>query len=165
MAETVNTESKMAASITTRLLESKCQSFTFTPDALKVTNQPALDKYEFKIAINVNFNQGTHQATVTATVKLAENRNGEKIELAELKSTHLFLIVNFEDVIHANEQGQFVIPGPLLDLYSEVAISSARGMFSIKLEGTTFDNAVLPLIHPNLLNIQPVAKAEIQKPY
>jgi len=107
----------------------------------------SIDQYEFNFIINFNINQATHHARVSTLVKLLEKKaDNSRIELAELKSTHLFLIQNFEEVIYSNSQGQMLIPNPLMEVCNSVAVSSARGMFSIKTENTVLNNAIIPLM-------------------
>ena len=150
MPEPANTAPNTGSTIILSLVENKCESFTLTPEALKVTAPLAFDQYEFKFTISVNFNQTTRHARVNAGVKLREKRdNADGIELAELKSVQLFLVENFSEIIQFDPHGQLIIPNELVQLFHQVALSTARGMYSIKLQDTIFSNAVLPLIHPD----------------
>lgn len=112
-------------------------------------------QYEFNFTIILNLNQATQHARVNALVKLFEKKaDNSRMELAELKSTHLFWIQNFEEIIFTNSQGQMIIPNQLTEVCNSISISSIRGMFSVKTEDTLFKNAVLPLMDPKSLTPQ-----------
>jgi hypothetical protein len=152
MAETTAPQSNPQINVTLSMLENRCDSFTFTADSLRITSQPQFDQYEFSFTINFNLTQASLQARINVSVKLVlKEPDGNRIELAELKSTHLFLIQNFNQIIQTTPQGQMLIPNPVLEVCNGVSISSIRGMFSVKTEKTLFSNAVLPLVDPKTL--------------
>ena len=97
--------------------------------------------------MNFNFNQNLRQVKVTGIVKLLKkDMIMQRIELAELRSSHLFSIVNFDEIIQITPNGQFQIPNSLMEICNGISISGIRGMYSVKTEGTRFNNAVLPLL-------------------
>jgi hypothetical protein len=152
MAEAIETQTNSQISITLSILENKCESFTFTPYALSLKAPLGKDEYEFNFTINLNLIQASQHARVSTIVKLLEKKaNDSRMELAELRSTHLFWIQNFKEIIFTNSQGQMVIPNPLMEVCNSISISSIRGMFSVKTENTLFDNLILPLMNPKSL--------------
>jgi len=152
MTETMTLPVNPQINITMSILENKCDSFSLTPYAQNEGVQLSMDQYEFHFTMNFNFNQNLRQAKVTGIVKLLEKRpDNQRIELAELRSSHLFSIVNFDELIRMTPDGQILIPNPLMEICNGISISGIRGMYSVKTEGTRFNNAVLPLLDPKTL--------------
>jgi hypothetical protein len=152
MAEVRPTPATPQINITLSLLEDKCESFIVTAYAQNEAVPEPMEQYEFNFTINFNLNQASQQARVSSIVKLQEKQDdGSGKELAELKSTHLFFVQNFHEIIHIASNGMLLIPNPLIEVCNSISISSIRGMYSIKKENTVFRHAVLPLIDPKSL--------------
>ncbi len=160
MAEANTSPANPAINMTLAIIEDKCESFTLSPYA--TAQAVALDReaYEFNFIINFNLNHITKQAKVTSTVKLLEKQtDNARIELAELRSSHLFQIVNLDEIVRTSQEGQMQIPNVLIKVCNSISVGSIRGMYSIKKENTVFEHAVLPLLDPkSLLPLAPDSK-------
>jgi hypothetical protein len=152
MAEQARTIAAVQMNISLSMLEDKCESFMLTPYALHEAVSQPMDQYEFNFSINFNLNHDTKRARVSSVVKLLERQSDNtRKELAELKSTHVFFIQNFEEIIQTLPNGLLNIPNPLMEICNGISVSSIRGMYSVKKENTVFEHAVLPLLDPKAL--------------
>lgn len=149
-----NTEQQNPSiSITLSLIENKCLSFDLTEYALSNKKAVNFESYEFSFTLNFNLLEKEKQARVVLNCKLYEKQGPNfKLEIAELKSTTLFFIQNYDEIIKRDDSKiNVLIPNPLIELCNSVTLSSTRGMFSVKLENTLYSNAVFPLIDNKLL--------------
>ena len=132
--------------ITFTLKELKCLSFELTDYANSNTKQIASDGYEFQFNLELLIFEETKSTKLALITTLLEKvTEKEKHELAKLKAELTFVVVNFWDVFKT-QGDKILIPDQLITAFSNIAIGGVRGMFVIKLEGTRFSNAILPLL-------------------
>ena len=86
-------------------------------------------------------------------IKLFDKRMPEsKKQIAELSTSTKFCIQNYDQIVQKNAEGISLTPIPVIEICNSIAVSAARGMFSIKLENTIYSNIILPLMDPKQLS-------------
>lgn len=139
--------------LTISIIETKCISFSLTEYALNNKAPISQDRYEFAFAVNLTLLDTLKQVRVLISVKLFEKDDkGGKSQIAELNSSYLFLIHNFDEALQRDPvSGNWIIPREFFQLFNGISISGVRGMYSVKLDDTLYSNAVLPIVDANLL--------------
>jgi hypothetical protein len=158
MENTTQQGAFLPVDITFALVSLKCTSFVMTPyaDARKVPILP--DLCEFLINVNFTVIKEKQQVQIIVESKMYEKlltgTQGE--ELLTMIATGIFHVHNFDGVISLSaDKKTFQIPTPLIEIFNSLVISSARGMLSVKLEKTIYDNIVYPLIDMKALIPKP----------
>lgn len=78
-----------------------------------------------------------------------------KNHVAEFISRIEYAIVNFEHAVVKKEKEIVVADGVMITLIS-IALSTARGMFASKIEGSALEGVYLPILNPS--NFKPLNK-------
>ena len=150
MAQTKNitTRSLQPIALTFGITEINLISFTFSDYAVENKKLLPFDGYEFQFKFDLSIDEIKKQCGATFFIELFERRSiTEKIQLAELQSHLLFTIENFHDVIKKAENDvNFLIPDQILGLLAGLSLSTNRGIFAAKMDGTIYENAIIPVI-------------------
>jgi hypothetical protein len=134
--------------ITLRINELKVLHFETSQRTKELKNPVQLDAYEFRLDIKTEVFEKEKIFSNILDVTLYERQNeNSKIELAKLSTLSTFVIMNFDEVF-VKENDRFKAPTQLFPLTAGIAISSARGMLSLKLLDTIISNAIIPIINP-----------------
>jgi len=108
------------------------------------------ESYEFRIDMKTGSKEQEKIFSVLLFITLFEKRNDTiKIELAKLNTLTSFEIQNFNEVFK-KENNVLKIPNQILTMTSGIAISTARGIFSMSVKDTLLSNAIIPIVDPNL---------------
>ncbi|MGC4034898.1 MAG: hypothetical protein QM764_02980 [Chitinophagaceae bacterium] len=140
--------------ITISLKELRCVSFELSEYGISNKIPIHLDNYEFQFSINFGLHEPTHHTVTDLNIIVYEKKpDGVKLELAKAYIYLKFLIVNFDDIIKKDDKLKlFQVPDNLIELCNSISLSSARGMFSVKFEGTLYTNCIIPLLDPKILS-------------
>jgi hypothetical protein len=90
-----------------------------------------------------------------AIVKIAIEIRSQSTILAGMVANLWFHIVDFSKVIKKDKTGKLVVPYDLQLMINTVAIGTGRGILFSNLRGTVLHGAVLPIIDPKDLTLQP----------
>jgi len=93
--------------------------------------------------------------------------NQEKSKLANLKVVTHFRVANVEDFLHPSDHpgGAQRMEGTLVQFCLDVSLSHARGILSVKSEGTPLEDILLPMIPPgHMMSQLQVQTAETTTP-
>lgn len=123
---------------------SKCDSFNFSKFAIDNKENIAFDKYRFSFTIRIDVEKEKELVIVKLGTTLAKLENDQEI-IATLDSTTVFKVLNLSKFLIENAEGT-LIPDPIVIQFFSIAISNARGMFTIKLADSIYSNAVVPII-------------------
>ena len=138
--------------ITLSLLESKCTFFELTEYAIINKKQIAFEQYEFYFDVNFKIFEKEKLVRVEFNSRLSEKQdNNLKVELAKLNSLCVFSVINFEEIVKRDNNGNLLIPDLLMQICSGTTLAAASGMYNVKLENSLYSNSVLPLIDPKVL--------------
>jgi len=140
--------------VSMRLTENKCISFALTEYAIQNNKPIPSNGYIFNFNASFAAIPNEKAVRVIMTAKLFEKKEPqENILLAELVAIHVFTILNFSEVIKYDAIRKMnLIPDPLISLCNNITLNSVRGMYSVKLENTIYNNAIVPLMHTNALS-------------
>lgn len=142
------TQSKL--DITIGLNNIRLHEFTTTQRVLELKNPPAPDIYEFQFDLDSKIIESDKLFSIALTVTLYEKQDeNTKIELAKIKTINDFNIVNFEEVFKKADD-KLLVPNQLIALAAGIAISSARGIFLMCVKDTILNNALIPIINPQM---------------
>ncbi len=136
--------------ITIGLNELKFVHFESTTRLSEMKNPLPNDGYEFQFDMQSDINEKEKLFSIMLSTTLYEKQSDvTKVELAKMKSLISFRIINFEDVIK-KENNQIAIPDQLIIIASGIAISTARGMFAMCVKDTVLNNAMIPILDPQI---------------
>jgi hypothetical protein len=139
--------------VTFGIIDCKCVSFNFTDFAINNTNAIPNDKYEFGLNINLNVDEISKKITIRISSFLVNNSSDKKEVIANIESINEFNVVNLNDVIIKSANGN-ALPNQVLTQFFAIAVSNLRGMYAVKLDGSLYSNAVLPIIDVSKLLIK-----------
>lgn len=139
--------------ISIRILDVKCTSFSLSEYAKKNKKPITFDSYEFEFKLEASINEQEKTFVLFFGSKLFEKRSNAKYEIAKLSSMLKFSILNLEQIV-IKDENKTGIPDQLIQACGGIAVSTIRGMYSIKLEETIYANAVVPLVDPKMFTPQ-----------
>lgn len=90
-----------------------------------------------------------------AIVKIAIDIRSQSTKLAGILANLWFHVVDFSKVIKKDKNGKLAVPYDLQLMINTVAIGTGRGILFSNLRGTPLHGAVLPIIDPKELTLQP----------
>lgn len=141
----VQTLSQLTFSIT----GCKCTNFDFTDFGNQFKGEISSEGYQFLFELSLDIKKDLNVLTVLIKSELSQNIQ-DAPALAKLSSEHQFKVIDLNK--HLTQQGdQIMIPDGLLIQFFSISVGNLRGMYSIKLDGSPFSNAVLPAIDPTSL--------------
>lgn len=110
-----------------------------------------VDNYEFGINLETILDS-EHEFAI---VKISIDIRSQSSTLAGILANLWFHIVDFSNVIKKDKAGKLVVPYDLQLMINTVAIGTGRGVLFSNLRGTALHGAVLPIIDPKDLTLQP----------
>jgi hypothetical protein len=131
--------------ITFSIKESKCIIFEFTSFAKINKIKIPFDKYRFDLQIKVNMDVKEKSVTLDVDAMLFANTDEIKEKLATLKSKHTFVILNFNELVVVQD-GNPALPQEVIITLLAISVSNTRGMTSVKLEGSKYEQAIIPIV-------------------
>lgn len=123
----------------------KCKSFKLTDFGVKNLSKIGHDKYQFTVSVKLDLSREKKDSVIVLVNGLLLKLEGDKEPIAELESEHEFRVVNMTDIIKTTPEG-LLVPDAVLTQFYSLCLAAVRGMFSIKLEGTLYENAVMPVM-------------------
>lgn len=70
-------------------------------------------------------------------------------KVSELISRIEFEIINFDDVVkHKEQQKEFQIPDQVMMTLISISLSTSRGIFASKVEGSSLEGVYMPILNP-----------------
>lgn len=136
--------------ITIGIKEIKFLHYESTTRVQEIKAQLPNDAYEFQFDMQSNIEEKDKLFNILLSVALYEKQSNEtKVELAKMKVHISFVVVNFEEVIK-KEQELISIPDQLVIVTAGIALSTARGMFVMSVKDSILNNAVIPIINPQV---------------
>lgn len=154
MGNTKQQQALLPIDITFALVSLKCSSFNLTEYGRKRTVPLNVDGCEFLLNINFTVFKEPKQVQVTVESKMQEKLPAgvQRSDLATLTATGVFAIHNFDAlIVMTPDKKNFLIPNPLIEICTSIITSSLRGMLTVKLEDTIYNNIVFPLIDTKTL--------------
>ena len=139
-------------------LINKCSCIEFKLSDFAKSNKIKIEsgKYGFNFTINLQIVEQTKSIEIdleARVVSLKTEKSND--EIASIKSVHSFQLQNFNDIAIKTDNG-IQIPQQLMTPLLAIALSSLRGMLSVKLEGSIYENAIIPVIDvTRMMPIQP----------
>ncbi|MBN2683123.1 MAG: hypothetical protein JXR58_11485 [Bacteroidales bacterium] len=103
--------------------------------------------------LQLSFNLVDKLAKADFTISVKTDCKGEN-ECEATGNFHLvfiYLIENLEELAIADKNKRLELNPDLANALSSVTYSTSRGVLLTKLQGTAFQNFVLPIINPNIL--------------
>lgn len=122
----------------------KCTKFSFTEFALNNNQKIDHDKYQFTVTVRLDVLKDKIDTVSVNVNSILFKLEGDKNVIANLESEHEFRVVNLQSLITQTSEG-LMIPDAMLIQFFSISISAVRGMYSIKLSDSIYNNAVLPV--------------------
>jgi hypothetical protein len=141
--------------VTFSIRQSRCLEFNFTEFGNNSQVEFDFDKYLFNFSLLINVDAEKQFIDINLSVNLNGNRESNKEKIAELKSINSFHVLNFNEIAKNSERGP-EIPNDLIVALIGISLSNLRGMLSVKLEGSKYTNAVIPIMDANQFLPKPV---------
>ena len=113
--------------------------------------------YEFNFDFNLGFNLEDKLVKADFKIDVATKSEGKNIEEARgmFHFVYVFHIENLEELATADKMDQIVLSGDLGNSLASITYSTTRGILIARLNGTSLEKFILPVIDPNqLLNQQ-----------
>lgn len=106
----------------------------------------SLNNFNFNISLESKVDATNKFLFVIVSVEIrSEDQNHI---LGSLVVSCIFSIVNFDDVVRIQADGNLDIPQPLVEILNSISISTTRGVMFSTFKGTFLHNAFLPIIDP-----------------
>lgn len=106
--------------------------------------------YEFQFSVQSKAMSTDKALGIQLAVALFEKQGKErKIELCRIETRTIFHVKNFEDVIKIDADNM-TIQDVLAVTCHSIAFSTTRGMLAVSLQDSIINNAVLPIIEPQV---------------
>ena len=136
--------------ITIGIREIKFLHYESTTRVQEIKSQLPNDAYEFQFDMQWNIAEKDKLFNILLSVTLYEKQSSEtKVELANMKEHISFVVINFQDVIK-KEKELISIPDQLVTVAAGIALSTARGMFVMNVKDSILNNAVIPIVNPQV---------------
>ncbi len=86
-------------------------------------------------------------------------------KVGELNSRIEFEIINFEEVVQHNEKiKEIKVPDQVMTTLISISLSTARGIFASKVEGSALEGVYMPIVNPSTFKKPPVhSDIEVKK--
>ena len=124
--------------------------FEPTSRVQELTKQLPPEMYEFQLDMESQIVEHEKLFNVQMSVTLYEKQGvSTKIELATMKTLTSFNIVNLNELI-LKENGLITIPDQVILVATGIAVSTTRGMFVMSVKDSIINNAVIPIINPQV---------------
>ncbi|MFN8310776.1 MAG: hypothetical protein U0T73_12505 [Chitinophagales bacterium] len=123
--------------------------------SLNLPASPTTPLTNFNFNINIESRADVANKLVFVIVHIDIKNEDHSYILGALSVSCIFEIVNFEDVIKIESDGQFNIPQGLIETLNSISISTARGVMFSTFKGTFLHGAVLPVIDPKQFSMTP----------
>ncbi|HWB26670.1 MAG TPA: hypothetical protein VG738_14395 [Chitinophagaceae bacterium] len=137
-----------AVNVSVSIRGCKCTEFSLSTFAIENKQIIPFDKYKFDFNLTIKVDGLQKHISIEINSTLSANSDSIQGLLAELKSIHTFLVTNFDEIAIKTDQGM-AVPEQALPPLLGMAFSNIRGMFSVKLENTIYENAILPIVDAN----------------
>jgi len=139
-------------SITFSVRAVECESFSFTDYAEKNTNSIPFDGYSFDNRFQIGLRPQEEIIDFFLLIDFFEGIEKHRGQLlAKMHTKTSLKIHNYNEVTKSAPNGQILIPDTLIQMGNSFALNHARGMFAMKVQGTKYSNAIIPLLDPSLL--------------
>lgn len=132
-------------SLSVLITECVCTHFSLTEFAK--SNKKSILYTDYIYDFNVSFTTKIEEKKLVVTIETNLKGNFEtKAELiSHIKSLHVFSINNIEEALIMTERGKEMPEQAIIPLIG-IACSNLRGMLAVKLEGSIYSNAIVPII-------------------
>lgn len=136
--------------ITIGIKEIKLLQYESTTRIQEIKKQLPNDAYEFQFDLQWNVVDAEKLFNSTISVTLYEKQSAEtKVELVNMKVLISFAVINYDEVIK-KENGLTLIPDQLITVTAGILVSTARGMFALNIKDSIVNNAIIPIINPQV---------------
>ncbi len=122
-------------------------------NSLTLPSNPNTPVTNFNFNIHIESRTDAVKKLVFVIVHIDIKNDDLSAVLGNLSVSCIFEIVNFEDVIKVEADGNVNIPQQLIETLNGISISTARGVMFSTFKGTFLHNAVLPIIDPNRFHV------------
>ena len=127
---------------------SKIETVSFMVDPTKVA--PKYRKsLKFDITLEFKMNPTKNHLIFSLEI-ISYHKNKLEDKVGALNILVVFTIKNIDELI-ASEKNGIVLPEALMITLTSIVISTARGIWSEKVRGTSLQNIIMPLINPRLV--------------
>jgi hypothetical protein len=141
---------KTPVGITIGIKEIKLLHYESTTRLQDIKKQLPNDAYEFQFDLQWNVVEVEKLFNSIISVTLYEKQSIEtKVELVSMKVLMSFAVINYEEVIK-KENGLTLIPDQLIAVTAGIVVSTARGMFALNVKDSIVNNAIIPIINPQV---------------
>jgi len=132
--------------VTFRILSIKTLKFTIDNNEVVSKTDRKLFKFNISLATFFNPKNKIVGFDIIQAVFLEEDMTQK---VSELISRIEFEIVNFEEVIKHNEdQKKINVPDQIMMTLISISLSTARGIFAAKVEGSALEGVYMPIVNP-----------------
>ena len=111
----------------------------------------SIEGFKTDYSMQLGFNPENKLARVEFTIEAETQSNNEIEAKGKFKFATIYSIENFEYLTEVNEKGQIKIHPLLINSITSITYSTVRGLLISKLQGTAFNDFMLPVINPNKL--------------
>jgi len=120
-----------------------------------------LDDASIGLLTALNFSAQEKYIDVILKVDFYKNISEKRYDLFSIKTSNIFKILNYNEVIHKDSDEKFTVPNGLMRLLFDVSISNTRGMLAVLNTKPEYSKLVLPLFGQN--KIKSILKANLNK--
>lgn len=127
---------------------SSIKTLKFYIDNLSVVANAKNESFEFNISLAVFIDSVKNNVGFDIVFDVYSDKS-KSIQLCELITRTEYNIINFQDVIKPKStSNQFEIPDQFMLTLVSIALSTTRGIFAAKIEGSALSNVIMPVVDP-----------------
>jgi hypothetical protein len=147
--------------VSLRISSIKTHKFSIdNTDEIRKTDRKS---FHFNIAIGTFFNPKNKIIGFDVIQDLYLDKELTK-KVSELISRIEFEIINFEDVVKHNEKLKKIkVPDQIMITLISISLSTARGIFASKVEGSALEGVYMPIVNPKNFMKFPISSDTVSK--
>lgn len=130
------------------------KTLKFLIDNVEAATKTAITSFEFNLSIASFVDSSKKIIGFNVIVDVFTDKS-LSVKVSELITQIVYDIVNFEQVVyHDKDKKELKIPDPFMTTLLSIALSTTRGIFAAKTEGSVLDKVYIPVLDPKLFKIQ-----------
>ena len=125
----------------------KLNYFEYPLDTLNIKDLN-IHNVPFDLNLNLGINNKEGILDFILTIHFYQNVKDEKVILFGIKTSHKFMIFDFENTFKKDKEGRVLLDNGILSTFLSIAISGTRGMLSLLNTSDEYKNIILPIVNP-----------------